>query len=209
MRSACASVAVLPLALLSLGSTALFDAGWWLPSFREPRQRRGGVASLVSLLEERDRRRAMDLFGRFLARDVAAALWRERDQLLDGGRPRARNATLTVLMSDLAGFTAVSEGLDAALLMEWIGDYLEAIARIVGAHGGVVDDFAGDGVKANFGVPLPRQSEAEIDADAAAAVERALALEPEIEALNRRWVARGCRLRACASASTPARPWSE
>jgi adenylate cyclase len=94
-------------------------------------------------------------------------------------------------MSDLAGFTSVSEGLDAALLMQWIGDYLEAIARIVGAHGGVVDDFAGDGVKANFGVPLPRQSEAESDADAAAAVQCALALEPEIEALNRRWVARG------------------
>jgi adenylate cyclase len=182
------------LALLGLGSAALFAAGWWLPAVPAGLAfaGSGGVAeAYLSLAEERDRRRVMDLFGRFLARDVAAQLWRERDAFLDGGRPRARSATITVLMSDLAGFTSVSEGLDAPRLMEWIGDYLETVARVVGAHGGVVDDFTGDGVKADFGVPLPRRSEAEIDADAAAAIRCALALEPEIAALNRRWVRRG------------------
>jgi class 3 adenylate cyclase len=122
---------------------------------------------------------------------VAAEVWRERDAFLDGGRPRAHGATLTVLMSDLAGYTSLSESLDPERLMEWIGAYLEAIARSVGVHGGVVDDFAGDGVKANFGVPLPRRTEAEIDADAAAAVRCALALEAEIERLNARFAERG------------------
>ena len=182
------------IALLGLGSAALFAAGWWLPlvpaglAFTLS----GSVAEgYLAFAEGRDRRRVMDLFGRFLARDVAAQLWRERDEFLDGGRPRARSATITVMMSDLAGFTAVSEGLDASRLMAWIDDYLGAIARTVGAHGGIVDDFAGDGVKANFGVPLPRRSEAEIDADAAAAIRCALALEGEIEELNRRWALRG------------------
>jgi adenylate cyclase len=182
------------LAALALGSGALFAAGWWLPLVPATLAfaLSGGAAeAYLSLVEERDRRRVMDLFGRFLARDVAAEVWRERDEFLDGGRPRAHAATLTVMMTDLAGYTAVSESLDPERLMEWIGEYLEAIARAVGAHGGVVDDFAGDGVKANFGVPLLRRSEAEVDADARAAVACALALEPEIERLNLRSVERG------------------
>jgi len=181
-------------ALLGLGSAAFFRAGWWLPFVPASLAfaLSGGVAeAYLSLVEERDRRRVMDLFGRFLARDVAAEVWRERDEFLDGRRPRAHAATITVLMSDLAGYTALSESLEPEPLMEWIGSYLEAIARTVGAHGGVVDDFAGDGVKANFGVPLPRKSEAEIDADAAAAVACALALAPEIDRLNQRWIERG------------------
>jgi len=179
---------------LGLGSAAFLRAGWWLPFVPASLAfaLSGGVAEAwLSLVEERDRRRVMDLFGRFLARDVAAEVWRERDEFLDGGRPRAHGATITVLMSDLAGYTTVSEALDPEPLMAWIGSYLEAIARTVGAHGGVVDDFAGDGVKANFGVPLPRRSEAEIDADAVAAVTCALALEPEIERLNQQWAERG------------------
>jgi adenylate cyclase len=75
--------------------------------------------------------------------------------------------------------------------MEWINDYLEAMARAVGSHGGVVDDFAGDGIKADFGVPVPRRTDAEVCADAVAAVESALAMEVEVERLNRRCAERG------------------
>jgi adenylate cyclase len=193
------SIWALPAALatvagLGLGSAGFFAAGWWLPFVPTSLAfaLAGGLAEAwLSLVEERDRRRVMDLFGRFLARDVAEEVWRERDEFLDGGRPRAHAATITVLMSDLAGYTTLSEALDPPQLMEWIGSYLEAIARTVGAHGGVVDDFAGDGVKANFGVPLPRRSEAEVAADAKAAAACALALAPEIERLNRGWSERG------------------
>jgi adenylate cyclase len=179
---------------LGLGSAAWLEAGWWLPFVPASLAfaLSGGVAEAwLALVEARDRRRVMDLFGRFLARDVAAELWRERDDFLDGGRPRAQRATITVFMSDLAGYTTLSEALGPERLMEWVGRYLEAIARVVGAHGGIVDDFAGDGVKANFGVPLPRRSEAEVDADARAAVACALALEPEVERLNRYFSERG------------------
>ncbi len=57
------------------------------------------------------RRESLGLTGQ-LASEVAAQLWQERDAFLDGGRPRARSATVTVLMSDLTGFTALSDGLD-------------------------------------------------------------------------------------------------
>jgi adenylate cyclase len=181
-------------AVLVGGAAASFAAGWWLP-FAPAAVALGlsvaAVETWRSLVEERNRRRVMDLFGRFLARDVAAELWHQRDEFLDGGRPRAQAGTITVLMSDLAGYTAVSESFDAEHLMAWINECLEALARTVGAHGGVVDDFAGDGVKANFGVPVPHKTQEEIDADARAAVASALAFEPEIEQLNRRFAERG------------------
>jgi adenylate cyclase len=94
-------------------------------------------------------------------------------------------------MTDLVGYTSVSERFDAPQLVEWIDEYLEAMAQLVGVHGGVVDDYAGDGIKADFGVPIPRGTDAEICADAVAAVECALAMEGEVERLNRRWATRG------------------
>ncbi len=189
-----AAAALAALALLALGSGASFAAGWWLPVVPAGLgfALSGGVAEArVAFSERRDRRRAMDLFGRFLARDVAGEVWRDRDDFLNGGRPQARNATLTVMMADVVGYSTVSESLDPQRLMAWIDSYLGAIALAVGAHGGVVDDFAGDGFKADFGLPAPRESEAEIDADAAAAVACALALEVAIERLNQRWAERG------------------
>jgi adenylate cyclase len=68
---------------------------------------------------------------------------------------------------------------------------MDRMASIVGKHGGIVDDYAGDGIKSNFGVPLPRESEAEIDADAVNAVDCALAIGAEMERLNAEWRARG------------------
>ena len=54
-------------------------------------------------------------------------------------------------------------------------------------HGGVVDNYIGDAIKADFGVPLPRTAEAEISRDAVAAVDCALAMEKELKRLNAVW----------------------
>jgi adenylate cyclase len=61
------------------------------------------------------------------------------------------------------------------------------MAQLVIAYGGIVDDYAGDGLKANFGVPLSRTTEAEIGRDAVNAVNCALAMEREIKRLNTLW----------------------
>jgi adenylate cyclase len=89
--------------------------------------------------------------------------------------------------TDLKGYTAVSEQMDPAALMEWVNAYMSAMAQLVERHGGTVDDYAGDGIKANFGAPLPRRSEEEIAADARNALECALAMGEQMEQLNRCW----------------------
>jgi adenylate cyclase len=71
--------------------------------------------------------------------------------------------------------------------MDWLNTYVENMAQLVIEHGGTIDDYAGDGMKANFGVPLARITEAEISRDAVNAVNCALAMEREIDRLNALW----------------------
>jgi adenylate cyclase len=68
---------------------------------------------------------------------------------------------------------------------------MEAMAGLIMQFGGVVDSYAGDGIKADFGVPIPRDTPAEIRSDAVNAVSCALAMEEEMSRLNAVWGARG------------------
>jgi adenylate cyclase len=79
--------------------------------------------------------------------------------------------------------------MDPAQLMDWVNTYMDAMTQLVEQYGGVVDDYAGDGIKANFGVPVARTDEHEIAADAANAVRCALAMSRELERLDVSWQA--------------------
>jgi len=65
------------------------------------------------------------------------------------------------------------------------------MAQLVMDHKGVVDDYAGDAIKADFGVPFAHTTEAEINQDAVNAVECALAMERELNRLNQIWGEQG------------------
>jgi adenylate cyclase len=125
------------------------------------------------------------------ARTAPAHIWRQRDHFWDGGRPRSQLLTITVLFTDLEGFTPASEKLDPQRLMDWTNSCLESTVEIIMRHGGVVDDYFGDAIKANFGVPVRRDSEAEIASDARHAVDCALAIEEAMRKLNQQWRANG------------------
>jgi adenylate cyclase len=181
------------LALLAITLVA-FYAGWWVPSVP------AGIALLasptlvvayISGFERAERRFLMDIFSRQVSPDVAEELWRARERFLSGGRIEARTQTVTVLFSDLENFTPVAERLTPVALMDWLNGYMEAMAGLVMAHGGVVDDYYGDAIKANFGVPVARATDAEIEADARRAVECAIAMTREMTRMNAAWAAQG------------------
>jgi adenylate cyclase len=65
------------------------------------------------------------------------------------------------------------------------------MTRLIMEHGGVIDDYAGDGIKANFGVPLPRKNDDEVRSDAVNAISCALAMEKEMHRLNSLWSEKG------------------
>jgi adenylate cyclase len=85
---------------------------------------------------------------------------------------------------DLKGFTGLSEALAPEDLLEWLRPFLDVATGTIIEHGGMVDDYFGDGIKANFGVPLARVTEAEVRDDAERAVRCAGALVRAAHALN-------------------------
>lgn len=181
-----------------LGLTALasgaFYAGWWLPIISPAIAMFASATLVVAYLsgfERSERRFLMDIFARQVSPDVAEELWRERERFLSGGRIEARTQTVTVLFSDLENFTPVAERLTPVELMGWLNDYMEAMAGLVMTHGGVVDDYYGDAIKANFGVPVARMGDAEIEDDARRAVSCAIAMTREMARMNETWAAQG------------------
>ncbi|MBW2385699.1 MAG: adenylate/guanylate cyclase domain-containing protein [Deltaproteobacteria bacterium] len=177
-----------------------FSSGLWLgvvPPLLASGFGAMGVAAVLAVRERAQRRAIAGLFSRFQGTAVADEIWRRRDEFLEDGRPVSRRVRLTALMSDLEGYTAASEKMEPQVLMVWVNEYMDAMAQLVESHAGVVDDYAGDGIKANFGFPVASEGAAAIDADARAAVRCALAMGARMEALNQSWSERGLSTGRC------------
>ncbi|MBW2716850.1 MAG: adenylate/guanylate cyclase domain-containing protein, partial [Deltaproteobacteria bacterium] len=150
------------------------------------------VTSYRAIRERAERSEVTGLFSKFLRPEVAKAIWDQRDQFIGpDDRPRAQSIVLTSLMSDLQGYTTASESMDPESLMNWINEYMVIMANLVGDYGGVVDDYAGDGIKANFGFPIPSATEDAIGKDASNAANCALAMGAAMDRLNIDWQSRG------------------
>ncbi len=175
-------------------SYALFLAGWWVP-LAPPALASLGSAGLVlaeAMRRERVERAAvMDLFGRYVSRGVAEELWTQRAEFMDGGRPRPQRLIVTTMLTDLKGYTSAAEKMDPTDLMAWVNEYMDAMTEIIEEHRGFVDDYTGDGIKANFGVPIARATPAQIGADAWEAVNCALDMGAALERLCAVWRAEG------------------
>ena len=115
-----------------------------------------------------------ETFGRFLSDEIVRQLLETPDGLALGGKKR----TLTIMMSDLRGFTAMSERMDAGDLIAMLNHYLGEMTEIIQGHSGTIIEFIGDGIMAIFGAPAPSETHA---ADAIAA---AVAMEARMEAVN-------------------------
>lgn len=90
---------------------------------------------------------------------------------------------VTVLIADLAGFTPLAESVDAEVLTRVTNDYMSAMSSLVEQHGGIVCDFAGDGLMALFGAP----DEMPVGDQASSAVRAAQAMQAHLPSLNRSW----------------------
>jgi adenylate cyclase len=189
-----AAAAVGGLMALTLVDAIAFAKGWWLPLVPAAigwLASAGGATSYFAYRETMERAALMQLFSKHVSKEIAEALWRHRDQFLEGGRPHSQRLVATVLFTDLMGFTSVSEKLAPEALMEWLNEYMEAMAGEISRHGGVINKYIGDSIMAMFGAPVARTSDDEIRGDAVNAVECALALESALEQLNHRWRERG------------------
>ena len=165
-------------------ATRLFAGGYWLnvtqPAFTGALALFGGVGYQY-FFEGREKRTMKKLFGRYVSRDVYAQLVADPSRARLGGQRRE----MTVLFSDIRGFTTVSEHGQPEAIVHLLNEYFTRMVDIVFRHQGTVDKFVGDMVMALFGAPLddPRHADH--------AVEAALDMLQELEALNARWTAEG------------------
>jgi adenylate cyclase len=177
--------------LLLVGTTLLvFFNHWWLPVIPAAiawMTSAGMVTAFLSGHEKQEKKFLMDLFSKNVSSAVADELWKHRDRFMHGGRLDAQTMTITVLFLDLANFTTISEKLNPAELLNWLNEYMETMAGLVNQYGGVVDNYIGDAIKADFGIPIPRTTDKEIQQDAINAANCALAMRREMEKLNAAW----------------------
>ena len=122
-----------------------------------------------------------DTFGRYLSKKLV-------DEILEtpeGQKIGGRTETVTILMSDLRGFTSLSETRDPEEMVKLLNRYLERMSKVILAYDGVIDEFIGDAILAVFGVPETR------DDDAERAVACGLAMQNALMELNQEIVSKG------------------
>jgi adenylate cyclase len=95
-------------------------------------------------------------FGRYLSDDIVETILEQPGGLKIGGEKRQA----TILMSDLRGFTAISEELPAEDVVSMVNIYLETMTDIILKYQGTIDEFIGDGILVIFGAPLQRPDDA-------------------------------------------------
>lgn len=118
-------------------------------------------------------------FGRYLSDEVVTSLLESPQGLKLGGEKRR----ITILMSDLRGFTSLSEQLMPEEVLSIINNYLKVMSEILLSYGATIDEFIGDSILAVFGAPKAQEDDAQ--RAVACAVEMQLAMQGVNEA-NRR-----------------------
>ena len=132
-------------------------------------------------VEGREKRQVKKLFSRYVPKDVYHQLLDDPARAALGGRRRK----MTVLFSDVRGFTALSEKVTPEEVVSLLNEYFSRMVRILFEHRGTLDKFVGDMVMGLFGAPLDDEDHAEH------AVQAALAMTRELDQLNREWQAAG------------------
>jgi len=161
---------------------AAFLRGWWL-NFIVPAMTLTGNVLLVSLyralFEEKEKRKVRTAFGQYLSPEVIRRL------LVNPQLVEPRKTNVSVMFSDIRGFTTISEKLDAQELALFLNQYLSDMTRIVFRNNGTLDKYIGDAVMAFWGAPF------EEPGHAAKACNAALEMMKRVRELQKQWEAEG------------------
>ena len=136
------------------------------------------VASLVGYLRTEARQREIrNAFSRYMSPHYVQELAAHPEKLVLGGQTR----TMTIMFSDIRGFTSLAEGMDARTLTKFMNSFLAPMTEIITEHKGTIDKYIGDCIMAFWNAPLDDPEHARN------AVRAAQAMRRELAELNRGW----------------------
>lgn len=141
---------------------------------------------LLAATAWQQQRKTIQLFSDFVSPELFQEIWKNRETILSGGRPRPQKLFATIMFADLAGSTAIGGNAEPAEYMAWLDRCLECLGEVAQQSGGFLEKFTGDGIMVGFGVPIARETESEHRSDAVAACDCALSIQDAIGLLNRR-----------------------
>ena len=161
--------AILMVSLLLISSYLAFLGGWFLPLI-PAFVAWGGSATVLTIYLAHSAGEIRRTFGRYLSHDIVATLLEHPGGLELGGERR----TLTMLTSDLRGFTATAERLSPESVLKVLNFYLSAMADVITHYQGTIDEFMGDGILVLFGAPMHQDDGAQRAVACAVAMQLAM-----------------------------------
>jgi adenylate cyclase len=163
-----------------LAVTMIFDSQALLLNFTSPAIAMflTFVAIIVyrAMTEERDKRRTLETFGKYVSPDVASVLVEGEIPSLGG-----TDKMITVFFSDIRGFTSLSETMSPQELVNHLNIYLTEMTNIIMEYRGTLDKYVGDEVMCYWGAPLDQEDHAIL------ACKCALRQMSRLRELNQEW----------------------
>jgi adenylate cyclase len=133
------------------------------------------------ILEQKEKAMIRGMFSQYVPKKVVDELIVNPDMLKLGGERRR----MTVLFTDIAGFTAISERLNPEEIVQLLNDYLSAMSQIILDNEGIIDKYEGDLIMAEWGAPVY------FEEHAVYACRSALKMQRRLAELRKEWKAQG------------------
>jgi len=152
---------------------AAFLRGWWIPVVPPLLALASSTVTITGYVAC-TAGEIRKTFGRYLSNEVVSTLLESPEGLRLGGKRQK----ITILTSDLRGFTAISERLSPENVVTILNIYLEQMLEVIFSYQGTIDKFMGDGILVLFGAPTARED------DAQRAVACALAMQLAMTRVN-------------------------
>jgi adenylate cyclase len=137
------------------------------------------VALYRVLIEEKEKRKVRGAFQQYVSPEVIRRVLTRPESVAP------RKQEITILFSDIRGFTSISEKLDAQALADLLNEYLSEMTRIIFRNQGTLDKYIGDAVMAFWGAPF------EDTAQATHAARASYDMLQKLEELQRGWAPKG------------------
>ena len=139
-----------------------------------------GMILSLNVIISKDQAFIKSAFSKYVPTNVVDQLLENPGMLKLGGEERI----LTILFSDIADFTTISESMKSTELVPFLNEYLSEMTDIIINEKGTIDKYIGDAILAEFGAPIPMEDHANT------AVTTAISMQRKIKELNKNWESR-------------------